>query len=121
MSQEFVMPEKEYLRRVEDNRLWFGRMRIASTNRLASGHAFGNWQRRFLDVHPEWFALVTNSAIARSGMSSRGVKDSQARYIQFCHSSTGAAAAVVADWVAKGMPRRLNLCLNDGSGCFCHC
>ena len=119
--KELCMSEDDFLRRREENRLWFLRMRIASTNRLESGHAFTHWQKLYLDDHPEWFAFVTNPVLVRCGTGSRGVKDSQAKFIQFCHSSAGAAKAIVADWVAKGAPRRLNLCLNDGKYCFCHC
>ena len=121
LPKEFRTTRERFEAGQKDILQWKSRMRIASVNRHLAGHAFTKWQNLYLAEHPEWFALVTHPELVRSGKSSRGVKDSTSKYHQFCHSSTGAAAAVVADWQAKGAPRRLNICLNDGKHCFCHC
>ena len=121
VPKEFQIARKDFDRIHSDMRVWYDRMRLASRDRQKSGHAFTDWQGRYLKDHPDWFAYIEHPDLVRDGKPGRGVKDSEARRIHACHSNPDVAAAVVADWQAKGAPRRLNLCLNDGKYCFCHC
>lgn len=99
---------------------WYNRMRIASTNRHKSGHAYSWWQGRYLKDHPEWFAYVTNPLVCRDGKPGRGVVDSQARYVHGCYTCPELPQVIIDDWIAKGTPKRFNFCLNDGAW-FCEC
>ena len=121
VPKEFQIARKDFDRIHSDMRVWYDRMRLASRDRQKSGHAFKDWQGRYLKDHPDWFAYIEHPDLVRDGKPGRGVKDSEAGRIHACHSNPDVAAAVVADWQAKGAPRRLNLCLNDGKYCFCHC
>lgn len=121
VPKEFQIARRDFERIHADMRVWYDRMRLASRDRQKSGHAFTDWQGRYLKDHPDWFAYIEHPDLVRDGKPGRGVKDSEARRIHACHSNPDVAAAVVADWQAKGAPRRLNLCLNDGKYCFCHC
>ncbi len=121
MPKAFRISERDFNRKCDDIEQWYGRMRLASKNRQASGHAFKGWQKRFLKDHPEWFAYVEHPALVRDGKPGRGVVDSQAHRVHGCYSCPTLPQAIVDDWVASGAPKRFNICLNDGKYCFCHC
>ncbi len=98
---------------VEANREWTRRhMRLADRERIWYGHAFTDWQRRFLKDRPDYLAL--------NERGSRGVVRGDPRYVHLCVSSDAVVDQIVSDWKKGGAPRYLNVCENDGHG-YCRC
>lgn len=100
---------------------WLLRQRIASRVRLEYGHAFTDWQRRYLKDHPDWFGLTDNPLLFRADTNNRGLPERHARRAKFCVSNPAVADAIVDDWVKRGAPKYFNICPNDGTPGFCRC
>ena len=84
LPKAFRCTKRDMVRMRDEAAQWYDRMRVASTNRHKSGHAFSWWQGKYLKDHPEWFAYITNPNVFRDGKPGRGVVDSQARYVHGC-------------------------------------
>lgn len=92
---------------------WHGRMRLWSREQFEYGHAFTQWQDRFLKTHPEYLSL-------RDDGSRTGIKWPNPTTTKLCVSNPDVVDQIIADWVAAGKPRYLNICENDGFN-YCVC
>ena len=93
--------------------LWRARMRLISRHKFKYGHAFINWQQRFLKTKPEYFGL--------NPYGKRGLPDHQASLVKLCLSNEAVVDQIIADWVKSGKPQYINLCPNDGTPGYCFC
>ena len=96
----------------QDRRLWPLRQRLQTRDSFAFGHAFSDWQKRFLKTHPEYIAMNRDGT--------RGQSAERAIFAQQCLSNPAVQDQMIADWKKAGQPRRLNLCAND-SWYHCRC
>ena len=101
----------------QDFRIWALRMKLFVKGRDWNlGHAFVGWNARYLNSHPEYLALQENGE--------RGTADKKwnTRYwMKLCVSNDAVVDRILEDWSAKGRPRHLNICQNDGVGLHCRC
>lgn len=108
---------EEAWRMEQDFRIWALRMKLFVRGRDWNfGHAFVDWNERYLDSHPEYLALQENGE--------RGTKDRKwhtRHWMKLCVSNDAVVDRIVEDWSAKGRPRHLNICQNDGVGLHCRC
>ena len=108
---------EEAWRMEQDFRIWAQRMKLFVKGRdWEFGHAFLKWNERFLDSHPEYLALQENGE--------RGTKDRRwhtRHWMKLCVSNDAVIDQILNEWRAKGMPRHLNICQNDGLGLHCRC
>ena len=95
-----------------ERRLWTLRQRLQVRDPFDFGHAFGNWQKRFGKTHPEYIALNQDGT--------RGQPAGREVYAQQCFSNPAVQDQMLADWKERGMPKRLNVCVND-SAYLCRC
>ena len=103
--------ETALMRRAEPE---FGRrMRYAERRPFKYGHAFRDWQKRFLKDHPEYLGL--------SLMGVRGVPEKYLGREKLCLSNPDVVDVIVGEWKAKGAGRYLNICPNDGTPGYCFC
>ena len=89
------------------------RMRYAERRPFKYGHAFRDWQKRFLKTHPEYL-----------GLSPEGVRGVPEKYIgreKLCLSNPDVIDVIVADWKRKGAGKYMNICPNDGTPGYCFC
>lgn len=121
MPRDLIPSHADCLRARQDDIAWLARMRLISPNPPRDGHAFGDWQERFLKDHPQWFGLNVEPAWIRPGSDGRGLPDSLAGRSKFCVSNPEVPEAIVADWQARGMPKYFDICPNDGTPGYCHC
>ena len=92
---------------------WLDRNRKFSKDPFPYGHAFTKWQDRFIDTHPEYFALH-----GEKGKLKRRFWDGA--WSKLCISNPAVVDQIIADWQAAGTPRYINVCENDGAGlCVC--
>ena len=109
LSGDSYRADERYHERV----LWRLRMRLQNCdNSIKYGHAFTDWKSRFGKTHPEYLALVHGE---RGNVN--GAKDS---FVHLCVSNEGAINQIIADWLAGGTNRYLNVCENDGTA-YCEC
>lgn len=106
------LSEAEIAREDANRRRWLLRQRIQMRDPYAFGHAFGDWQKRFEKTHPDYIAVDQRGR--------RGCEPGRERFSQQCLSNPAVQDQMIADWVAAGKPKRLNLCLND-SWFHCRC
>jgi hypothetical protein len=109
-----VSPD-EALERSKQFWLWTRRMRQQDREPPTMGHAFTDWNKRFIDSHPEYLALDASGR--------RGTRDFNGRrnkFMKLCVSNDAVVDQIVADWNAAGRSKYMNICPNDGSG-FCVC
>jgi hypothetical protein len=94
--------------------VWLRRQRFGRTLRPGYGHSFGKYWERFGKTHPEYFAMLPDGT-RRLDPTSDGPE-----YEHMCVSEPGLVKQIIADWKAKGSPRFINVCENDGwAGCAC--
>ena len=105
--------DEEAQKRFDIQRLWRLRMRHMTREKFKYGHAFRDWQKRFLKDKPEYFGL--------NPYGTRGLPNHQAELVKLCLSNPAVVDQIIADWVAKGMPKYLNVCPNDGTPGYCFC
>ncbi|MBR2982735.1 MAG: DUF4838 domain-containing protein [Kiritimatiellae bacterium] len=101
----------------EERGIWQLRQRMQDRDIFRYGHAFADWQDRFEKTHPEYLALCFNPA---TGRSERGFTGPYRGAVKHCVASEGGVDQIVADWKAKGAPKYLNVCENDGTF-WCEC
>ena len=112
------------------NLAWRARMRNGRHDGIQYGHAFTGYLKRFLKMHPEYFAMRADGKRLPPN-APKGVENvddiaeylanAQARY-SMCMSSTGLIAQIVSDWKAAGAKEWVNICENDASGAnVCKC
>ena len=101
----------------QDFRIWALRMKLFVKERdWEFGHAFVKWNERFIDSNPEFLALQENGE--------RGTRDRKWNtrfWMKICVSNEAVVERIVKEWAAKGCPRHLNICQNDGVGLHCRC
>lgn len=107
------------LKHIEERERWRDRMREISYDRFSYGHAFTTWQGRFLDSHPEYLGMDPKYGIKEKGY--RGLPPRLAHRFKFCLSNPAVPDLIIDDWKARGAPKHLNVCPNDGTPGFCHC
>lgn len=96
-------------------RVWLKRQRFGRSIRPRYGHSFGDYWPRFGQTHPEYFAMTPDG---KRGLDPS--TDSDPQYTHMCVSQPALAAQIIEDWKAKGAPKFLNVCENDGwAGCAC--
>lgn len=118
---EALRPTRDvYERRHAERAQWLERMREVSADRFVYGHAFTDWQDRYLEAHPQWFGMDPRQGLKDRGF--RGLPEGLKRRAKFCLSNPEVVDAIVADWRDdKGTCRYFNICPNDGSPGFCRC
>jgi len=111
-AYEYRYPSETALMRRADPE--FGRrMRYAERRPFKYGHAFRNWQKRFLKDHPEYLGLAPDGT--------RGVIEKYVGREKLCLSNPEVIDVIINDWKAKGAGKYLNLCPNDGTPGYCFC
>jgi len=109
---------KTYDQVSEDERVWYRRMRLGSSFRLSSGHAFTDWWAKFKDSDRDIFALQPDG-------TRRPRKKSKPDFVKMCVSNPRLwelQLAKIKKYAARGARGQwLNACENDGSGGFCTC
>ena len=97
------------------DRIWLKRQRFGRSIRPHYGHSFGEYWSRFGQTHPEYFSMTPDG---KRGLDP--TTDNDPTYIHMCVSQPALAAQIIEDWKAKGAPKFLNVCENDGwAGCDC--
>lgn len=102
--------EAEKLR--ADNERWFLRMRHQTRVKFPHGHAFTDWQEKYLVDHPDWFALNKDGK--------RGNPKKRADRVKLCLANPEVVAEILRQWQANGTGEYLNICPNDSAG-YCRC
>ena len=103
-------------------RVFCRRMRGGSHDAPKYGHAFTAYWKRFGKAHPEFFAMRKDGVRAPRGVKPSELQDDIAVYnraggvVGMCVTCEGFQDQVVADWVASGKPKYINLCENDVTG-----
>ena len=105
--------ERDARRAIAEVDEWHARHRIFSKSSVAYGHAFTEWQNRFLKTHPEYLSL-------RDDGTRIGLKWQNATTTKLCVSNPEVVDQIIADWCAAGTNRYLNICENDGWN-YCVC
>jgi hypothetical protein len=96
-------------------RVWLKRQRFGRSVQPQYGHSFGQYWPRFGQTHPEYFAMLPDGTRRLDPTADPGPE-----WVHICVSSPDLAAQIIADWKARGAPRFLNVCENDGwAGCAC--
>ena len=111
--EELRMSDAENDAYVARENLWRQRMRLVTRHRFKYGHAFRDWQRRFLDTHPEYFGL--------NPYGKRGLPRYQDHLVKLCVSNDAVVEQIVQDWIKSGKGPYINLCPNDGTPGYCFC
>ena len=101
----------------EERGIWQLRQRMQDRDIFRYGHAFTDWQDRFEKTHPEYLALCRNPA---TGKGERGFTGPYRGGVKHCVANEGGVDQIIADWKAKGAPKYLNVCENDGTF-WCEC
>ena len=105
----------DYLKWSHDARqIWLLRHRLQDRQYFRYGHAFTDWKRRFGKTHPEY--LNWNASRKDRGYTGSQGDDRTKR----CVSNEAVVDQIIADWLAAGTNRYLNVCEND-SNFFCEC
>ena len=99
----------------ESRWLWQKRMMMQDREFFNYGHAFKDWKQRFGETHPEYLNL--RAATCERGAIGR--KEGPDR-TKFCVSNDAVVDQIVADWLAAGTNRFLNVCENDSFN-WCEC
>ena len=95
--------------------VWLKRQRFGRSLQPQYGHSFGQYWARFGQAHPEYFAMLPDGARRPDP-----TQDANPEYQHMCVTSTGLVSQIITDWKARGAPRFLNVCENDGwAGCAC--
>ena len=98
----------------DERNKWRLRHRLQDREYFRYGHAFTDWKRRFGKTHPEY--LNWNAHRQERGYTgSQG--DDRTKH---CVSNEAVVDQIIADWLAAGTNRYLNVCEND-SNFFCEC
>ena len=101
----------------EERGIWQLRQRMQDRDIFRYGHAFTDWQDRFKKTHPEYLALCFNP---KTGRGERGFTGPYRGGVKHCVANEGGVDQIIADWQAKGAPKYLNVCENDGTF-WCEC
>ena len=111
--KELQTPKERAEEIIANEKLWRLRNRIVSRHTFEFGHAFRNWQKRFLDSKPEYFG--------QSPYGTRGLPKHQAHLVKLCLSNEAVVDQIISDWVKGGKKPYLNICPNDGTPGYCFC
>lgn len=108
----FAMRETadELRRRIADRMVWMHRMRHQTRARPPFGHAFTKWTDRFMETHPEYFAMQEDGSRCRK----------RSRRNELCVANEAVVDQIIADWKNEGCPKYLNVCPNDTTK-YCRC
>jgi hypothetical protein len=99
----------------QGERVWLKRQRFGRSIQPSYGHSFGKYWERFGQTHPEYFAMLPDGTRRRDPTD-----DPEPDRVHMCVSQPALADQIIADWKARGAPRFLNVCENDGwAGCAC--
>lgn len=98
----------------EDRRLFLWRHRLQDRERFGYGHAYTKWKARFAKSHPEFLNYSRKRKVR--GFTGSGGPDR----VKLCVSNPAVVDQVVADWLAAGTNRYLNVCENDSAN-YCEC
>ena len=107
--------EENYPINHEMRAAWQNRHRLQDREYFTYGHAFTAWYDRFAKSHPEYLNYHVADG-TRGWTGSSGHK----RAVKLCASNPAVADQVVADWLAAGTNRYINICENDGTY-WCEC
>ena len=99
-----------------DRAQWMLRLRHQTRRKFAYGHAFTDWNGRFLTSHPEYLAQDKNGV---RGLPQAKEYD-RAKRVMLCVSNPRVVDQILADWTSRGTNEYLNACLNDSME-YCHC
>lgn len=113
VPEQLKLSDADAKKFIDDEILWRLRMRHMTRERFKYGHAYRDWQARFLKDHPEYFGL--------SPYGTRGLPPGQAKLVKLCLSNPAVIDRIIAEWEAQGKPRYLNVCPNDGTPGYCFC
>ena len=106
--------EKDYPLDHTTRAVWQNRNRLQDREYFTYGHAFTDWYDRFFKTHPEY--LNYHAADGSRGWTGSSKKKS----VKLCVSNPAVADQIVADWLASGTNRYVNICENDGVY-WCEC
>lgn len=95
-----------------DRTRWLLRHRLQDREDFWYGHAFADWQEKYLRTHPDYLAMNPDGT--------RGVTRGSPKYVKLCVSNPAVVDLVVAQWAKGGCPKYFNVCENDGHG-YCQC
>ena len=116
MAPEALRPTAaECQAKQREESLWTKRLHHGFRSYFDCGHAFTGWWKRYGKTHPEYFGLNEDGT-----RGPKPPKESES-YSHFCVSNPSVADQVVANWVAAGKPKYLNICPNDGTCSWCRC
>lgn len=96
---------------------WYAWHRLGSRKKIARGHSFNDYYKKYGKLHPEWFALQAN------GTRSQFLSEARPR---LCHSNQylieEIATNVIKQFDAKPQSETASICLPDGGyTTFCLC
>ena len=101
---------------VRERKEWMLRLRHQKRCNIVYGHAFTDWNSRFLVSRPE--LLAQNKDGVRGLPNAKDFET--AKRVMLCLSNPAVVDQIIKDWVAGGAGEYLNACLND-SMAYCHC
>jgi hypothetical protein len=115
-SVEPLLWFKQWRGRSSDGeRVWLKRQRFGRSIRPQYGHSFGSYWTKYGQTHPEFFAMLPDGTRRMDPTQDPGPE-----YVHICASQPALVKQIIADWQARGAPRFLNVCENDGwAGCAC--
>ena len=102
-------------KRAADDARWMLRQRHQTREVFGYWHAYVDWNPKYIKTHPEYLA-----------MDEKGIRgnpkgpDFNGKRVQLCLSNPAVQEQIIADWLAAGTNRYLNVCPND-SQAHCHC
>ena len=103
------------MKRAKDDVMWMLRHRHETRDKFGYGHAFVHWNPQYIHSHPEYLAQDEKGVRGNP----KGPKFDGKR-VQVCMSNVAVQDQIIADWLAGGTNRYLNVCPNDsGNHCCC--
>ena len=113
VPEELRFSSSEVYRKRLEHIVWTRRMRLGANEIIRFGHAFTDYQDRFLKTHPEYLGMNQDG--------SRGLPDQLKNRVKLCVSNEAVVDQIISDWQANGAKKYLNVCPNDGTPGFCRC
>ena len=112
VPRELRADEAAIERGFADRTRWLLRHRLQDREDFWYGHAFTDWQPKYLKTHPDYLAMNADGT--------RGVKRGDPKYVKLCVSNPAVVDLIVGKWAKGGCPKYFNVCENDGHG-YCQC
>ena len=102
-------------KRVADDARWMLRQRHQTREVFGYGHAYVEWNPKYIHDHPEYLAMDEKGVRGNP----KGPKFDGKR-VQLCLSNPAVQDQIIADWLAAGTNEYLNVCPNDSHN-HCRC